>query len=222
MPNNIDTRNLDATAGAVFFAVGRGTEGGGSSYHLSIAGITRNLNEPQWGTVSAVRDNSGYSLGTIQVDFGQRGEWPLGATEERKLKPGETTYVDGVIGQASAYAKAVSLDPVKSGLLPVSYGQALMAVGTPDALKKAVGQISSGLERDRENAAGYRYLAQAYGELGEISKADLATAEGYYYGGAYQDAKIFALRAQRGLKQGEPGWVRAQDIINYRQTGKTK
>ncbi|MGP2492787.1 M48 family metalloprotease [Mesorhizobium sp. PUT5] len=123
---------------------------------------------------------------------------------------------------ASAYAKAVSLDPVKSGLLPVSYGQALMAVGTPDALKKAVGQISSGLERDRENAAGYRYLAQAYGELGEISKADLATAEGYYYGGAYQDAKIFALRAQRGLKQGEPGWVRAQDIINYRQTGKTK
>ncbi|HDS1147159.1 MULTISPECIES: peptidoglycan-binding protein [Stenotrophomonas] len=109
MPNNIDTRNLDATAGAVFFAVGRGTEGGGSSYHLSIAGITRNLNEPQWGTVSAVRDNSGYSLGTIQVDFGQRGEWPLGATEERKLKPGETTYVDGVIGQASAYAKAHNL-----------------------------------------------------------------------------------------------------------------
>ncbi|MEN5269265.1 peptidoglycan-binding protein [Stenotrophomonas sepilia] len=109
MPNNIDTRNLDATAGAVFFAVGRGTEGGGSSYHLSIAGITKHLNEPQWGTVSAVRDNSGYSLGTIQVDFGQRGEWPLGATQERKLKPGETTYVDGVIDQASAYAKAHNL-----------------------------------------------------------------------------------------------------------------
>lgn len=106
MPNNIDTRNLDATAGAVFFAVGRGTEGGGSSYHLSIAGITKGLDEPKWGTVSAVAANSGYSLGTIQVDFGQRGKWPLGATEERALKPGETTYVDAVIQQASSYANA--------------------------------------------------------------------------------------------------------------------
>ncbi|MEV5121089.1 peptidoglycan-binding protein [Stenotrophomonas indicatrix] len=109
MPNNIDTRNLDATAGAVFFTVGRGTEGGGSSYHLSIAGITRGLREPEWGTVSAVRDNSGYSLGTIQVDLGQRGTWPLGETTGRALWPGETTYVDGVIDQASAYARAHKL-----------------------------------------------------------------------------------------------------------------
>ncbi|CAM4240500.1 Peptidoglycan-binding protein [Stenotrophomonas pavanii] len=109
MPNNIDTRNLDATAGAVFFAVGRGTEGGGSSYHLSIAGITKGLHEPSWGTVGAVAENSGYSLGTIQVDFGQRGTWPLGATEGRSLKPGEKTYVDAVIDQASAYATAHGL-----------------------------------------------------------------------------------------------------------------
>jgi len=123
---------------------------------------------------------------------------------------------------AAAYARAVSLDPAKSGLLPVSYGQALMAVGTPDSLKKAVTQISAGLERDRENLAGYRYLAQAYGELGDIAKAELATAEGYFYGGAYKDAKIFAMRAQKAMKRGEPGWLRAQDIINYGQSGKTK
>ncbi|WP_099588712.1 peptidoglycan-binding domain-containing protein [Stenotrophomonas maltophilia] len=109
MPTHIDTRNLDATAGAVFFAVGRGTEGGGSSYHLSIAGITKGLHEPKWGTVGAVAENSGYSLGTIQVDFGQRGTWPLGATERRTLKPGEKTYVDAVIDQASAYASAHGL-----------------------------------------------------------------------------------------------------------------
>ncbi|TJX12573.1 MAG: M48 family peptidase, partial [Mesorhizobium sp.] len=64
---------------------------------------------------------------------------------------------------ADAYAKAVSLDPARSGLLPVSLGQALMAIGTPDALKKAVVQINNGLGRDKENAVGYRYLAQAYG-----------------------------------------------------------
>ena len=121
---------------------------------------------------------------------------------------------------AAAYGRAVSLDPAKSGLLMVSQGQALMAVGTPAALKEAVAQINNGLERDRENAAGYRYLAQAYGELGDIPRAELATAEGHYYSGAYQDAKIFAARAQRKFKRGEPGWLRAQDIINFRVPGK--
>lgn len=117
---------------------------------------------------------------------------------------------------AEAYAKAVQLDPVKSGILPISYGQALIAVGTPDSLKKAIVQIRNGLDRDRENAVGYRYLAQAYGQLGDIPEAELATAEGNFYGGKYQDAKIFAARAQTKFKPGTPGWVRAQDIINFR------
>jgi predicted Zn-dependent protease len=123
---------------------------------------------------------------------------------------------------AAAYGRAVSLDPAKSGLLMVAKGQALMAVGSPSALKEAVAQIENGLERDRENAAGYRYLAQAYGELGDIADAELATAEGHYYSGSYQDAKIFAARAQQKFKRGEPGWLRAQDIINYRTSGKKK
>jgi predicted Zn-dependent protease len=123
---------------------------------------------------------------------------------------------------AEAYAKAVSLDPARSGLLPVSYGQALMAVGTPDLLKKAVVQINNGLGRDKENADGYRYLAQAYGELGNVPAAELATAEGHFYSGNYRDAKIFAMRAQKTLKRGEPGWLLAQDIINYTPPGKIK
>ncbi|MER8473578.1 M48 family metalloprotease [Mesorhizobium sp. M1328] len=123
---------------------------------------------------------------------------------------------------ADAYAKSVSLDPARSGLLPVSYGQALMAIGTADSLKKAVAQINTGLGRDRENAAGYRYLAQAYGELGNIPAAELATAEGHFYSGDYKNAKIFAMRAQQSMKPGEPGWLRAQDIINYAPSGKKK
>jgi predicted Zn-dependent protease len=123
---------------------------------------------------------------------------------------------------ASAYAKAVNLDPARSGLLPVSYGQALMAVGTPESLQKAVAQIEKGLDRDRENAMAYRYLAQAYGELGNVPEAELATAESHFYAGAYQQAKIFAMRAQQNFKRGEPGWLRAQDIINYAPPGKKK
>ena len=117
---------------------------------------------------------------------------------------------------AAAYAKAVSLDPNKSGLLQASYGQALVAAGDPKSLEKAVTVLSTGLSRDKENIAGYRYLAQAHGMLGEIPEADLATAEGYFYGGSYNDAKIFAMRAQQTMKRGSPGWVRAQDIINFK------
>lgn len=123
---------------------------------------------------------------------------------------------------ADAYAKAVSLDPARSGLLLISLGQALMAVGTPDSLKKAVIQLNNGVGRDRENSDAYRFLAQAYGELGDVPAADLATAEGHYYSGDYKNAKIFAMRAQQKLKRGEPRWVRAQDIINYTPSNKLK
>ncbi|MGO1069333.1 peptidoglycan-binding protein [Lysobacter sp. CA199] len=102
---NIDTRNLNAVAGAVYFTVGRGTEGGPASYRLSVAGVDRS----EWGQVSAVAANSGYSIGTIQVDLGQRGTWPLGETSGRPLRAGETTYVDGIISQASDYARRNSL-----------------------------------------------------------------------------------------------------------------
>lgn len=99
---NIDINDAAQRAGAVYFVVGRGTEGGPSSYRLSVAGV----NNQEWGTVSAVASNSGYSIGAIQVDLGQRGTWPLGAVADRMLKPGETTYVDAIIGQTSAYAAA--------------------------------------------------------------------------------------------------------------------
>ena len=54
------------------------------------------------------------------------------------------------------------------------------------------------------------------------ASAELALAEGHYYSGQYNDAKIFAARAQLKLKPGSPPWVRAQDIINYRAPSKKK
>lgn len=99
---NIDINDPIQRSGAVYFVVGRGTEGGNSSYRLSVAGVTPS----QWGDLSKVADNSGYSIGTIQVDLGQRGTWPLGSIAGRPLKAGETTYVDAVIAEAAAYAKA--------------------------------------------------------------------------------------------------------------------
>ncbi|MBS9720546.1 M48 family metallopeptidase [Tianweitania sp. BSSL-BM11] len=117
---------------------------------------------------------------------------------------------------ANAFATAVKLDPNRSGILQVAYGQALLATGKPAALKQATVALQQGLARDREYINGYKFLAQAYGQAGSIGEAELATAEGHYYSGNYKDAMIFAARAQQRLKRGSPGWVRAQDIISSR------
>lgn len=121
---------------------------------------------------------------------------------------------------AEAFATAIRLDPARSGMLQVAHGQALLATGKPELVKKAVAELRKGLDRDPENVAGYRFLAQAYGQLGEIGQAELATAEGHFHSGNHQDARIFAARAQTKLKRGAPAWVRAQDIINFRVPGK--
>jgi predicted Zn-dependent protease len=122
---------------------------------------------------------------------------------------------------AKAFASAVKLDPNRSGILQVAYGQALLATGKPDALKQATTALRQGLDRDKEYINGYKFLAQAYGQSGSIGEAELATAEGHYYAGKYKDAMIFAARAQQRLPKGSPAWIRAQDIISSRTKPKT-
>ncbi|WP_157014833.1 M48 family metalloprotease [Mesorhizobium xinjiangense] len=115
---------------------------------------------------------------------------------------------------ARAYSAARKLDRANSPIIQIAYGQALLATGNRDSVREAVRQISAALDRDREIPSAYRYLAQAHGQLGEIGEAELATAEGHYYSGQIQDARLFATRSQQKFKPGSPNWIRAQDIIN--------
>lgn len=117
---------------------------------------------------------------------------------------------------AQAFARAKSLDKTRSGLIQIGYGQALLATGRPENVRKAVGELQAGLSRTKDFSAGYRYLAQAHAQLGNVGDAELATAEGHFYSGKYNDARLFAARAQQKLPTGSPSWLRAQDIINFK------
>lgn len=119
-----------------------------------------------------------------------------------------------------AFSSALALQGGTSAILQVAYGQALVATGKPESLKTAVSELRKGLDRDREYVNGYSYLAQAYGQLGQVGDAELATAEGHFYSGNIQDAKIFAARSQQKFKKGSPSWLRAQDIINTKTSNK--
>ena len=117
---------------------------------------------------------------------------------------------------AEAFSTAMRLDRSNSGLIQIGYGQALLATGRPDAMSRAVNELQAGLSRTPSYAAGYRYLAQAHAQMGDVALAELATAEGHFHSGSYRDSKIFAARAQQKLANGSPGWLRAQDIINFK------
>jgi predicted Zn-dependent protease len=125
-------------------------------------------------------------------------------------------------GAAKAFQRAAQLDPNKSSLIRMSYGRALMLAGSKGDMPTAVRELKAGIARDPEFAQGYQYLAQAYGQMGQIGEAELATADMHYYSGNLQEAKIFALRAQQKLKRGSPEWVRAQDIINSKGSKKRR
>jgi len=119
-----------------------------------------------------------------------------------------------------AFALASRLDPADTGLMKSGYGHALVASGKPENLRKAIPVLKSAIAADRDNPASYHLLAQAEGRLGNIAEAELATAEGHFASGRYQEAKIFATRAQMKMKNGTPGWLRAQDIIGFKIPGK--
>ncbi|WOC17252.1 Beta-barrel assembly-enhancing protease [Pseudochrobactrum sp. MP213Fo] len=115
---------------------------------------------------------------------------------------------------AAAFKQASTLDPRKSSLIRMSYGRALMLTGNKANMETAIRELKSGVAKDPEFSEGYGYLAQAYGQSGQMALADLATADQHYYAGRINDAKIFATRAQTRMKSGSPDWLRAQDIIN--------
>ena len=95
-------------------------------------------------------------------------------------------------------------------------GEILMEAGRAReaaAMPKAIGQIRKGLVADPSNSTAYRFLAMAYGRVGDVPSAELATAEGYWHAGSLKQARIFAARAQMKLKRGSPQWLQAQDII---------
>jgi predicted Zn-dependent protease len=120
---------------------------------------------------------------------------------------------------AKAYQRAMKLDPERSSLIQVGYGEALLLAGDAEGAKST---LKAALARDKEVFLGYELLARAYGQLGDIANAELSSAEMYYYGGDLPQAKIFAARAQRKFKTGEPGWLRADDIITQKPNAKKK
>lgn len=109
--------------------------------------------------------------------------------------------------------RAVSLAP-QAGLMRIMLGQAQVAVNSQAMLNEAISNLKRGLAKEDQSALGYRQLAVAYGKLNRIPEADLASAQGFFFEGNADYAKVHAERAMRGFPEGSPNWVKANDLVN--------
>ena len=115
------------------------------------------------------------------------------------------------------FARARAFIRRMPGLIRARLGFALLQTGSKANISRAVSYLKSGIAEEPENFTAYRELSQAYGQAGEIGKAQLTLAEGYFRAGDKRQAQIFAVRAQQRLQKGTPAWIRADDIL---QAGK--
>jgi predicted Zn-dependent protease len=109
--------------------------------------------------------------------------------------------------------RAVRLD--SNGLLRILLGHALVESGNPDLINEAIDQLDRGLQDDPNQSLGYRILARAYAQRGDIGMAQLSTAQGFFIDGQIDEARLQASRAQAKLSRGSPAWLRADDIVTY-------
>jgi predicted Zn-dependent protease len=58
-------------------------------------------------------------------------------------------------------------------------------------------------------------MAIAYGQTGDVPRAELATAQAAWLLGDKQLATTKAKAAQARFKQGTPEWIQANDLLNF-------
>jgi predicted Zn-dependent protease len=103
-----------------------------------------------------------------------------------------------------------------SPLIRMMLGQALVQSGDPAVAEEAVAELRQALAKEPNAPLGYRQLAIALGRKGDRASADLASAQASFNEGDFNTARQLAARAQRVMPKGTPGWLKADDIVNYK------
>ncbi len=121
-------------------------------------------------------------------------------------------------GQAAAAVaplqEAVRLLP-NSGLIQILLAQALIGTETPANAQQAIKMLRQAQRSEGDTPAVFKFLAMAYGQSGDVARAELATAEEAFLRGDKQLAVSKAKSAQGRFKTGTPEWIRANDILTF-------
>jgi predicted Zn-dependent protease len=119
--------------------------------------------------------------------------------------------VEAIAPLRKAVALAPNGTPIRTML-----GHALVASDDPKLTDEAIKVLSNATQRDDDSSEGFEYLSMAYYRKNDVAKAQLAAAQGLFVLGKYVEARTQASRAQAQFPTGSPGWLKADDILNYR------
>lgn len=126
---------------------------------------------------------------------------------------GQILFEYGRVEESIPYhQKSVELLPT-APLLHLNLAQAMLATEKKVYTDAAVKNLEQTIKFEKDNSFAWYLLAIAYARDNEKGKADLATAERYFYNRRLPQAAQFAIRARKDLKKGTPQWLRANDII---------
>ncbi|CAK0773207.1 Peptidase M48 [Azospirillaceae bacterium] len=111
------------------------------------------------------------------------------------------------------YRKAVALLP-DSGLLRVSLAQALLETKNPGpvVVDEALRVLESAMDEERRSSMMWRLMATAWDRKNNPGMLAYSMAEEAMARGDLAMARMHAVRAQKLLPVGSPGWIRAEDI----------
>ena len=112
--------------------------------------------------------------------------------------------------------KGLQLIGTSSPNMEVNLAQALLAIEDPVSLEEALKLLRKATISDDDNSSAFHLMATAYYKKNQQPQANLAAAQGHFVEGNFKQATIFAKRAQAGLKQGSPEWIKAEDIITFK------
>ena len=107
-----------------------------------------------------------------------------------------------------AVALAPSATPIR-----VLLGRALLAA---DQVNEAITVLTKVTQTDAEDGEAWQFLAIAYDKKNDLPQSQLAAAQGFFLEGKFVEARTQADRAKKQFKEGTPGWLKADDILNYR------
>jgi predicted Zn-dependent protease len=115
--------------------------------------------------------------------------------------------------------KALQLAGGNEPLMQVQLAQALLGTEDKGIVDEAIGLLKRASAADPSHATAYNLLGTALVKKGDayLPQAEMATAQGRFAEGNIKEAQRFAKRALTKLPPGSPDWLRADDIVKYKQ-----
>ena len=125
---------------------------------------------------------------------------------------GQFLFEDGKVPQSIPFYQAANRELPHNSLLETEMAQSMVETGDHRYDDAALAALKDASQRDDENALTWRLRATIEGRRGNMPQATLDLAEEFYAEGNFRAAKGEAIKAQKALPNGSPGYLRAQDI----------